>query len=72
VFAIGRDLLGERGKAMQSEKPEQADRSNRRAAFGLLALLLLAPLLAACKEVKPGSGLDTIRQQREQNPHRGR
>jgi hypothetical protein len=57
---------------MHSEEPEAADRSSRRAAVGLLALLLLAPLLAACKEVKPGSGVETIREQREANPHRGR
>jgi hypothetical protein len=33
----------------------------RRQALRLLALLLLAPALAACKEVQPGSGLETIR-----------
>lgn len=49
--------------------PEQPAR--RLALLGL-SLLLLAPLLAACKDVKPGSGVETIRRQRQENPHRGR
>jgi len=44
----------------------------RRGALGLLALLLAAPVLAACKDVAPGSGVETIRQSRERSPPSGR
>jgi hypothetical protein len=50
-------------------KVQQPDRSfSRRIALGGVALLLLAPLLAACKEVEPGSGIQTIRRQKELQP----
>jgi hypothetical protein len=35
--------------------------------LGLLALLLV-PALAACKDAQPGSGLQTIRRQKELQP----
>lgn len=50
--------------------PSPTVRSRRQA---LAALgLLLAAALAACKEVTPGSGVETIRHGRERNPPGGR
>jgi len=45
---------------------------DRRTALGLLALLLAAPLLASCKDVQPGSGVQTIEQSRQRSPPSGR
>ena len=39
----------------------------RRLALGLLALLL-TPALAACQDVQPGSGLETMRRLKERQP----
>jgi hypothetical protein len=44
------------------------DSLGRRLALRGLALLLLAPLLAGCKDVEQGSGIQTIRRQKEQQP----
>lgn len=52
--------------------------TDRRQALRLAALAFALPLLAACKSGSQagsspgGSGLDTIRQVRERNPHYGR
>ncbi len=45
--------------------PDVTPRS-RRGTLRILGFLLAAPVLAACNEVRPGSGTDGIRRTREQ------
>ena len=61
---------------MHDEAPRSPDTEmpprGRRAALRVLALALALPALAACKEVQPGSGVQTIRRSRERSPPGGR
>jgi hypothetical protein len=55
---------------LRSTDAEMSGR-RRRGVLRVLALALVLPVLAACKTVESGSGVETIQRSRERSPPRG-